>query len=32
MTLVFLSAGVMDEGDNVARFQKISTMAVAAAL
>ncbi|MDR7303988.1 serine hydrolase domain-containing protein [Haloactinomyces albus] len=32
MTLVFVSAGVLDEGDNVARFQKISTMAVAAAL
>lgn len=32
MTFVFLSAGVMDEGDNVARFQKLSTMAVAAAM
>ncbi|WP_127131191.1 serine hydrolase [Georgenia sp. SYP-B2076] len=32
MTLVFLSAGVMEESENVARFQKISTMAVAAAL
>lgn len=31
LTFVFLSAGVMDEGDNVARFQKLSTMAVAAA-
>lgn len=31
LTFVFLSSGVMDEGDNVARFQKISTMAVAAA-
>lgn len=31
MTLVFLSAGVMEESENVARFQKISTMAVAAA-
>lgn len=32
LTFVFLSSGVMDEGDNVARFQKLSTMAVAAAL
>lgn len=32
LTLVFLSAGVMDEGDNVARFQKISTLAVSAAV
>ncbi|WP_052583809.1 serine hydrolase domain-containing protein [Saccharomonospora iraqiensis] len=32
LTLVFLSAGVMEESANVARFQKISTMAVAAAL
>lgn len=32
LTLVFLSAGVMEESENVARFQKISTMAVAAAL
>jgi CubicO group peptidase (beta-lactamase class C family) len=26
ITLSFLSAGVMDEGDNVARFEKISTL------
>jgi len=32
LTFVFLSSGVMDEGDNVARFQKISTMVVAAAV
>ncbi|MFH5823167.1 serine hydrolase domain-containing protein [Georgenia sp. AZ-5] len=32
MTFVFLSAGVMEESENVARFQKLSTMAVAAAL
>lgn len=32
LTFVCLSSGVMDEGDNVARFQKLSTMAVAAAL
>ena len=32
LTFVFLSSGVMDEGENVARFQKISTLAVAAAL
>jgi CubicO group peptidase (beta-lactamase class C family) len=32
LTLVFLSAGVMEESENVARFQKISTMAVAAAV
>ena len=32
MTFVFLSAGCMDEGDNVARFQKLSTMAAAAAV
>ena len=32
LTFVFLSSGVMDEGDNVARFQKLSTMAVAAAV
>lgn len=32
LTFVFLSSGVMDEGDNVARFQKISTLAVAAAV
>ena len=30
LTFVFLSSGVMDEGDNVARFQKLSTLAVAA--
>lgn len=32
LTFVFLSAGCMDEGDNVARFQKLSTMAAAAAI
>ncbi|AGF71096.1 serine hydrolase domain-containing protein [Corynebacterium halotolerans] len=32
LTFVFLSSGVMDEGDNVARFQKLSTMVVAAAV
>lgn len=32
LTFVFLSSGVMDEGDNVARFQKLSTLAVAAAI
>ena len=32
LSFVFLSSGVMDEGDNVARFQKLSTMAVAAAI
>ena len=32
LTFVFLSAGVMEESENVARFQKLSTMAVAAAL
>jgi CubicO group peptidase (beta-lactamase class C family) len=32
LTFVFLSAGVMDESENVARFQKLSTMAVSAAL
>lgn len=32
MTFVFLSAGCMEEGDNVARFQKLSTMAAAAAV
>lgn len=32
LTFVFLSSGVMDESDNVARFQKLSTMAVAAAV
>lgn len=32
LTLVFLSAGVMEETENVARFQKISTMAVSAAI
>ncbi|MCC3272097.1 beta-lactamase family protein [Arthrobacter zhangbolii] len=32
LTFVFLSSGVMDEGENVARFQKLSTLAVAAAL
>lgn len=32
LTLVFLSAGVMEESENVARFQKISTMAVSAAI
>ena len=26
----FLSSGVMDEGDNVARFQKLSTIAASA--
>ncbi|WP_328459276.1 beta-lactamase family protein [Actinoplanes sp. NBC_00393] len=31
LTFVFLSAGVMEESENVARFQKLSTMAVAAA-
>lgn len=30
LTFVFLSSGVMDEGDNVARFQNLSTLAVAA--
>lgn len=32
LSFVFLSSGVIDEGDNVARFQKLSTMAVAAAI
>ncbi|MGP6170384.1 serine hydrolase domain-containing protein [Microbacterium sp. A204] len=31
-TFTFLSAGVMEESENVARFQKLSTMAIAAAL
>lgn len=32
MTFVCLTAGVMDEGDNVLRFQKLSTIAASAAL
>lgn len=32
LTFVFLSAGVMEESENVARFQKLSTMAVSAAI
>lgn len=32
LTFVFLSAGVMDEGENVARFQRLSTLAVSAAV
>lgn len=32
MTFTCLTAGVMDEGDNVDRFQQLSTMAVACAL
>lgn len=32
VTFTFLSAGVMEESENVARFQKLSTMAIAAAL
>ncbi|WP_411733345.1 serine hydrolase domain-containing protein [Paeniglutamicibacter sp.] len=32
MTFVCLTSGVMDEGDNVLRFQKLSTIAAAAAL
>ena len=32
MTLTFLSAGVMEESENVARFQKISTMAACTAV
>lgn len=32
LTFTFLSSGVMEESENVARFQKLSTMAVAAAL
>ncbi|GAA5033810.1 serine hydrolase domain-containing protein [Microbacterium fluvii] len=32
LTFVFLSAGVMEESENVARFQKLSTMAVSAAV
>ena len=30
VTFCFLSSGVMDEGDNVARFQKLSTIAASA--
>lgn len=30
MSFCFLSSGVMDEGDNVARFQKLSTIAASA--
>lgn len=32
VTFAFLSSGVMDEGDNVARFQKLSTMTAAAVI
>jgi len=32
MTFVCLTAGVMDEGDNVLRFQKLSTIAASAVL
>ncbi|GAA3884464.1 serine hydrolase domain-containing protein [Leifsonia kafniensis] len=32
LTFVCLTAGVMDEADNVVRFQKLSTMAVSAAI
>lgn len=32
MTFVCLTSGVMDEGDNVLRFQKLSTIAASAAL
>jgi len=32
LTFAFLSAGVMEESDNVARFQKLSTLAVSAAI
>lgn len=32
MTFTCLTSGVMDEGDNVERFQKLSTMAAAAAV
>lgn len=32
MSFCFLSSGVMDEGDNVARFQKLSSIAASAAV
>ncbi|UZF48403.1 serine hydrolase domain-containing protein [Rhodococcus rhodochrous] len=32
LTFVCLTSGVMEEGDNLARFQRLSTMAVAAAV
>lgn len=32
VTFCFLSSGVMDEGDNVARFQKLSTIAASAVI
>ena len=32
LTFVCLTAGVMEEGDNLARFQRLSTMASASAL
>lgn len=32
LTFVCLTAGVMEEGDNLARFQRLSTMAAATAL
>jgi CubicO group peptidase (beta-lactamase class C family) len=32
VSFCFLSSGVMDEGDNVARFQKLSTIAASAVI